>query len=85
MLALINTRCEVTQRVVAAKLTSLTHKIAINLHLVAESYSICCSSSKRPVLKLLDTPWYIESLQVKSADLKEISCVCHIVYSSLIR
>jgi hypothetical protein len=33
----INTRWEATQRVVAAKLTRLTHKIAIQLHLVAES------------------------------------------------
>jgi hypothetical protein len=31
------TRSEATQRVMAAKLTRLTHKIAIQLHLVAES------------------------------------------------
>jgi len=36
-LTTINTRSEVTQRVIAAKLTRLTHKIAIQLHLVAES------------------------------------------------
>jgi hypothetical protein len=30
-------------RVMAAKLTRLTHKIAIQLHLVAESFTICSS------------------------------------------
>jgi hypothetical protein len=53
---IINTRWKVTQRVMAAKLTRLTHKIAIQLHLVAESCTICSSSSRRPVRKLLDTP-----------------------------
>jgi hypothetical protein len=38
----------------AAKLTRLTHKIAIQLHLVAESCTICNSLSWRPVRKLLD-------------------------------
>jgi hypothetical protein len=33
----------------AAKLTRLTHKIAIQLHLVAESCTICSSGSGRPV------------------------------------
>jgi hypothetical protein len=33
-----------------------THKIAIQLHLVAESCTICNSSSRRPVRKLFDTP-----------------------------
>jgi hypothetical protein len=41
-----------------AKLTRLTHKIAIQLHLVAESYTICSSNSKRPFRKLLDTHSY---------------------------
>jgi len=36
--------------------TKLTHKIAIQQHLVAESCTICSSSSRRPVRKLLDTP-----------------------------
>jgi hypothetical protein len=36
-LTTINTRSEAIQRVMAAKLTRLTHKIAIQLHLVAES------------------------------------------------
>jgi hypothetical protein len=39
----------------AAKLTRLTHKIAIQLHLMAESYTLC----RRPVRKLLDTPSYL--------------------------
>jgi hypothetical protein len=43
----------------AAKLAKLTHKIAIQLHLVAESYTICRSRSRQPVQKLLDTPSYI--------------------------
>jgi hypothetical protein len=41
-----------------AKLTILTHKIAIQLHLVAESCTIFSSRSRRPVRKLLDTPSY---------------------------
>jgi hypothetical protein len=43
----------------AAILTRLTHKIAIQLHLVAESCTICNSRSRRPVRKLLDTLSYI--------------------------
>jgi hypothetical protein len=50
------THWEATQRVMAAKLTTLTHKIAIQLHLVAESSTICSFRSRRPVRKLLDTP-----------------------------
>jgi len=42
----------------AAKLTRLTHKIAIYLHVVAESCTICSSRSWRPVRKILDTPSY---------------------------
>jgi hypothetical protein len=41
-----------------AKLTRLTHKIVIKLHLVAESCTICSSHSRQPVQKLLDTPKY---------------------------
>jgi hypothetical protein len=41
-----------------AKITSLTHRIAIQLHLVAESCIICSSRSRRPVQKLLGTPSY---------------------------
>jgi hypothetical protein len=52
------TRWEATQRVMVAKLTRLTHKIAIHLHLVAESCTICSSRSRRPIWKLLDTLSY---------------------------
>jgi hypothetical protein len=58
-LTTINTRWEATQRVMAAKLTRLTHKIPIQLYLVAESCTICSSCSRRPVRKLLDTHSYI--------------------------
>jgi hypothetical protein len=43
----------------AAKLTRLTHKIAIQLYLVAESSTICSCRSRLPVRKLLDTPSYL--------------------------
>jgi hypothetical protein len=52
------TRWEATHRVLAAKLTRFTHKIAIQLHLVAESCTICSSRFRRPVRKLLVTPSY---------------------------
>jgi hypothetical protein len=55
----INTRWEATQRVMAAKLTRLSDKIVIQLHLLAESCTICSSRSRRPVRKLLDTPSYV--------------------------
>jgi hypothetical protein len=38
------------------KLARLTQKIAIRLHLAAESCTVCNSRSKRPDRKLLDTP-----------------------------
>jgi len=43
----------------AAKLTRLTHKIATQLHFVAESCTIWSTSSRRPVRKLLVTPSYV--------------------------
>jgi hypothetical protein len=42
----------------ATKLTRMTHEIAIQLHLVAESCTIYSSRSRLPVWKLLDTPSY---------------------------
>jgi hypothetical protein len=42
----------------AAKVSRLTHKIAIQLHPVAESCTICSSRSRRPVRKLLDIASY---------------------------
>jgi hypothetical protein len=41
--------------VMAAKVTRMTHKLAIQLHLVAESCIIWSSRSRRPVRKLLNT------------------------------
>jgi hypothetical protein len=55
----INTRWKATQKFMAATLNRLTHKIAIQLHLVAESCTICSSRSSRPVRKLLDTHSYL--------------------------
>jgi len=43
----------------AAKLTRLTHKIRIQLYLVAESCTTCSSRSRRPVRKLLGTHSYV--------------------------
>jgi hypothetical protein len=54
-LTTINTRWEATQRIMEVKLTRLTHKIAIQLHPVTESCTICSFRSRRPVRKLLDT------------------------------
>jgi hypothetical protein len=55
----INTHWEATQSVMATKVTRLTHKIAIHLHLVSGSCIIWNSRSRRPVWKLLDTPSYV--------------------------
>jgi hypothetical protein len=63
-LTTINTRWEATQRVMAPKLTRLTHKIAIQLHLVAESYTIFNSRSRWPLRKLLDTPSCVSTASV---------------------
>jgi hypothetical protein len=64
-LTTINARWEVTQRVMVAYLTRLTHKIAIHLHLVAEICTICSSRSWRPVRKLLDTIMYISTPPIR--------------------
>jgi hypothetical protein len=42
----------------AAELTILTHKIAIQLHILAESCTVCSYRSRWPVRKILDTPSY---------------------------
>jgi hypothetical protein len=47
----------------AAKLTRLTHEIAMQLHLVAESRTIRSSRCRRPVRKLLDTFSYTDKLK----------------------
>jgi len=54
----------------AAKLTRLTHKIAIKLHLAAENCIICSSRSRRPVRKLLDTPPYAYREENTSKEIK---------------
>jgi len=43
----------------AAKLIKVTHKIKIQLNLMAESCTVCSSCSRQPVQKLLNTPLYI--------------------------
>jgi hypothetical protein len=50
------------------KLTRLTHKTAMQLHLVAESWTILSSRARRPVRKLLDTPLYV------------VCVFCHYIY-----
>jgi len=42
-----------------AKVTRLIHKIMIQLHLMAESCTICTSCSRQPVRKLFNSPWYL--------------------------
>jgi hypothetical protein len=54
----INTHWEVTQGIMEAKLTRLTHEVPIQLHLLAESYTIYSSRSRRLIRKLLVTPPY---------------------------
>jgi hypothetical protein len=56
----------------AAKLVRLTYKIAIQLHLLAESCTICSSRSRQPVRKLLVTPSYIASKVMEKVS--ESSC-----------
>jgi len=46
----------------AAKFTRVTHRIAIQMHLVEASCSISSSRSRRPVRTLLDTPSYTYAL-----------------------
>jgi len=43
----------------AVKRTRMTHKIAIQLHLMAERCTIWSSRYRRPFRKLLDTPSYL--------------------------
>jgi hypothetical protein len=45
------------------RLTRLTHKMAIELYLMAESSTSCSSRSRRPVRKLLNTSWYFFNLR----------------------
>jgi hypothetical protein len=47
----------------ATKLTRLTYKIVLQLHLVADSCTICISQSRYSVRKLLDTSSYISPVE----------------------
>jgi hypothetical protein len=58
-----------------AKLTRLTHKVALQLHLVAKSCTICSSRSRQPVRKLLDTPSYLG----KKTTTRENPCIIYFV------
>jgi len=70
MLTTINTRSEATQKIMAAKLTRLTHRVAIQLHLVAESCTICSSRSRRLVRKFLNTPSWMALKEIIMSYLK---------------
>jgi len=59
----INTRWEAIWRVLAANLARLTQKIAIQLHVVAESCDIFTCLSWRLVRELLDTPSYTSAFR----------------------
>jgi len=68
----------------AAKPTRLTHKIAIQLHFVADSCTTCSSHSGRPVRKLLDTLSCV-SLVVHLNDMVQSGvcvCVCSSTYGA---
>jgi hypothetical protein len=52
----------------AAKLTRLAHKIATQLHLVAESCNVCRSHSRWQVRKLMDIPSYLDGCIQKFPD-----------------
>jgi len=75
MLTTINTRWEAKQGVMAAKLTRLTYRIEIQLHLVAERCTIWSSRSRLPVRKRLDTPSYIYKIDVNII-LRSIASSC---------
>jgi hypothetical protein len=72
----------------AAKLTRLTHKIAIQLHLAVENCIICSSRSRWPVRKLLDTRMLILSfsflIYFPSGPFHKISVLEKILYGILV-
>jgi hypothetical protein len=51
----------------AEKLTRLTHRIAIQMHIVAVSCIICSSRARLPVRKLMDTSSYVKIPCITSA------------------
>jgi hypothetical protein len=66
----------------AAKLIRLTHKIAIQVHLVAESSTVCSSRFRRPFRKLLDTPSYVEVID--DHRYCDMSAVFHLLLSTFV-
>jgi hypothetical protein len=58
----------------ATKLTMLIHKIAIQLHLVAESCTICSSRYRRSVRKLLGTPSYVININFETQNIHYNYC-----------
>jgi hypothetical protein len=78
-----NTRWKATRRVTAAKLTRLTHKIAINLHIVTKSCIICISLSRRSVRKLLDSLAYPSKWVILWRSLLHPSLSSHTFYSCI--
>jgi hypothetical protein len=63
----------------AVKLTRLTHKIAIQMHLAAESCTICSSHSRLSVRKLMVTLSYVCSSLSLFANVKmSLRTICTI-------
>jgi hypothetical protein len=73
-LTTIHTHWEATYVVMAEKLTKLTHKMATQLYLVADSCVICSSRSRWPVRKLLDTPSYVYNILPRVSPLFLFRC-----------
>jgi hypothetical protein len=49
----------------ATKRTRLTQKLAIQLHIVVETCTICSLRSRPPVRKLLNTPSYVNTIFIQ--------------------
>jgi hypothetical protein len=67
----------------AAKLTRLTHKTAIQLQVMAESCTICSSRSRRTVRQLLDTPSQTEILPLYVVKLYLIASIMNFRFAGL--
>jgi hypothetical protein len=75
------TRSEVTQRVMAAKVTRLTRKIEIQLHLVAESlyhlqFSVQAASPETFGYTLVTSSEKVQSLQIEKCANIDVIIVC---------
>jgi hypothetical protein len=71
---------EATQRFMTAKLIGLAHKMAPQLHLVAENCTIYSSRSSRPVRKLLDTPTYIWRFEAQQMSIIKVTHWLEVMY-----